>query len=68
MTNMVADVQGDRAKTVTYGHWLLIRHAAKGGAEWSGDGWYDDEFTRIDGEWKITRSHTSRLFVDEQWL
>lgn len=55
MTNFICDIQGDRAKTVTYGHWLLIRNAAPGGNSWSGDGWYDDELVRTADGWRISR-------------
>lgn len=34
---------------------LLIRHAAKGGNSWSGDGWYDDELVRTPAGWRISR-------------
>jgi hypothetical protein len=26
------------------------------------------DYRKVDREWTITRSHTARLFVDEQWL
>ena len=55
MTNMVCTVDGDRAMAVTYGPWLLVRHAAPGGSEWSGGGWYDDELARTDDGWRISR-------------
>lgn len=55
MTNFICDVQGDRARTVTYGHWLLIRNDAEGGPRWSGDGWYEDELVRTDAGWRISR-------------
>ena len=34
----------------------------------NGYGHIHQDYRKVDGEWKITRSHTSRLFVDEQWL
>ena len=34
----------------------------------NGFGHIHQEYLKIDGEWKITRSHTSRLFVEEQFL
>jgi hypothetical protein len=34
----------------------------------NGYGHIHQEYRKVDGEWKITRSHASRLFVDEQWL
>jgi hypothetical protein len=34
----------------------------------NGYGHIDQDYRKVDSEWKITRSHTSCLFVDEQWL
>ena len=34
----------------------------------NGFGHIHQEYVKIDCEWKITRSHTSRLFVEEQFL
>jgi|SRR5579859_129208 len=34
----------------------------------NGYGHIHQHYRKVDGEWKISRSHTSRLFVDEQWL
>jgi hypothetical protein len=34
----------------------------------NGYGHIHQDYVKVDGEWKITRSHTSRLFVEEQWL
>jgi hypothetical protein len=34
----------------------------------NGYGHIHQDYVKVDGEWKITRSHTSRLFVDEEWL
>jgi hypothetical protein len=34
----------------------------------NGYGHIHQDYRKVNGEWKITRSHTSRLFVDEQWL
>jgi len=59
MTNMICDVEGDRAKAITYGDWLLIRHAAPGGNSWSGVGWYDDELVRTPAGWRISRRRCS---------
>ena len=33
----------------------------------NGYGHIHQDYVKVDGEWKITRSHTSRLFVNEQW-
>ena len=34
----------------------------------NGYGHIHQDYRKVGGEWKITRSHTSRLFVDEKWL
>ena len=51
----VVHVDGDKAYAFTYGEWLLVRHAAKGGSDWVGRGWYDDELVRTDLGWRISR-------------
>jgi hypothetical protein len=55
MMGHVVHVDGDQAYAFTYGDWLLVRHAAKGGSDWVGRGWYDDEFVRTDRGWRICR-------------
>lgn len=51
----LVEVDGDRAHAFSYGNWLLIRHAAEGGASWLGTGWYDDELVRTEDGWRIRR-------------
>lgn len=34
----------------------------------NGYGHIHQQYVKVDGEWKITRSHTSRTFVEEEWL
>ncbi len=59
MTNHLVTVDGDSAHSLTYGMWRLIRHAAAGdhpsGPLWDGTGWYDDEWVRTHGGWRIAR-------------
>ena len=59
MTNHLVTVDGDRAHSLTYGMWRLIRHAAAGshpsGPLWDGSGWYDDEWVRTHGGWRIAK-------------
>jgi hypothetical protein len=55
MMGSVVHVDGDKASAFTYGDWLLVRHAAKGGSDWVGRGWYDDELVRTDLGWRICR-------------
>ena len=55
MTNVICDVTGDRAKAITYGHWLLVREGTPGGDFWHGHGWYDDDLVRTPDGWRISR-------------
>jgi len=55
MMGHVVQVDGDRAHAFTYGDWLLVREAARGGSDWVGRGWYDDELVRTDRGWRISR-------------
>ncbi len=60
MTNhLVTVVDGETAHSLTYGSWRLIRHAASDGHPsgplWDGTGWYDDEWVRTNGGWRIAR-------------
>lgn len=55
MMGHVVHVEGDKAWAFTYGDWLLVRHAAKGGTDWVGRGWYDDELVRTEQGWRISR-------------
>jgi hypothetical protein len=55
MMGSVVRVEGDTAYAFTYGDWLLVRHAAQGGSDWVGRGWYDDELVRTDRGWRISR-------------
>ena len=60
MTNHLVTVDGNRAHSLTYGMWRLIRHAAAGshpsGPLCDGTGWYDDEWVRTNGGWRIARA------------
>ena len=55
MMGHLVHVDGDKAYAFTYGNWLLVREAAKGGPQWLGRGWYDDELIRTDLGWRIRR-------------
>ena len=48
-------VDGDTAHAFSYGNWLLVREAAKGGPSWLGTGWYDDDLVRTERGWRIRR-------------
>lgn len=55
MTNHLVTVEGDSACSLTYGQWRLLRHAAEGGPLWDGTGWYDDQWVRTHGGWRILK-------------
>jgi len=55
MMGHLVHVDGDKAYAFSYGNWLLVREAAKGGPQWLGTGWYDDELVRSDQGWRIRR-------------
>ncbi len=62
-SNYAIDLSGDKADAVVY---LVARHwrSTDGGAsEFIQNGWYENKFARIDGDWKITR-----LLHTHQWL
>lgn len=50
MSNHLVDVDGDRATSLTYGQWYLLR---PGDVEWRGGGWYDDSWVRTADGWRI---------------
>lgn len=55
MANHQVEVVGDRAFSMTYGTWRLVRRAADGDPLWDGSGWYDDEWVRAAGRWHIRK-------------
>ncbi|MFB6169571.1 MAG: nuclear transport factor 2 family protein [Haloarculaceae archaeon] len=56
VTNPVIDVDGDEAT----GNWylLLFYENADGGAGWT-QAMYDDEYRKVDGEWKVAASQVT---------
>lgn len=55
MTNHQIRVEGDRAWSMTYGHWRLIRKGLDGGDFWEGNGWYDDMLIKTADGWRISK-------------
>jgi len=55
MTNHLVAVRGDKASSHTYGSWRLIRHAAGDPPVWDGTGYYDDQWVRTNGGWRIAK-------------
>ena len=62
-SNLSVTLDGDRAQAIIYmvaSHW---KASDTGAAEYVQNGWYDNSFQRIDGDWKITR-----LVHTYQWI
>jgi hypothetical protein len=62
-SNFSATIEGDSANAVIY---MVARHwkpTDGGSAEYTQNGWYENSFKRIDGQWKITR-----LLHTYQWV
>jgi hypothetical protein len=56
-------LDGDQAQAIIY---MVARHwkaTDTGAAEYTQNGWYENTFARIDGQWKITR-----LLHTFQWV
>jgi ketosteroid isomerase-like protein len=68
VNNPIIDVDGDRAK----GTWYLFQAATfiKGDRAVWGSGRYDEEYARVDGQWKISSWKLTSFFwtpFDEGW-
>ena len=61
--NVMIDVDGDRATARSYVDAVLL--VADGSLYRNPIAEYDDEFRRIDGQWKIARRTTTVLFIRE---
>jgi hypothetical protein len=62
-SNFYATIDGDQAQATIY---MVARHwkpTDTGAAEYTQNGWYENTFARIDGQWKITR-----LLHTFQWV
>ncbi len=55
MCNFMYDIKGDKAVSVTYGHWIQVRHGMRDGDKWAGYGWYNDNFEKEDDGWRIVK-------------
>lgn len=55
MSNIVWERRGEVGRSLTYGHWFIIRKAAVGGDFWEGRGWYYDQWALQDAGWRIRR-------------
>jgi hypothetical protein len=62
MTNMLIDVKGDTASSITYGQWRLVRAGAEGGGCWYGEGWYEDEHVRTAKGWRLRKRQSRQVW------
>jgi hypothetical protein len=60
---VIEDAAPDCARGRTYFKGLLLN--SDGSLFIRADGWYNDEFARISGEWKITRRHVHMIDFEE---
>jgi SnoaL-like domain len=54
-SNFTCTIKGDQAEAIIYmvaRHWKAVD---SGDPEYTQNGWYENSFTRINGEWKISR-------------
>jgi len=62
MSNFIIDVDGDIARSLTYGQWRLVKLGLSGGDCWSSEGWYEDHWIRESVGWRITRRQSWELW------
>ena len=62
ITNVICEIDGDRAKSISYGNWRLVRLGAEGGDTWMGQGWYEDELVRTSAGWRIQRRQSRQVW------
>ena len=58
-------ITGPDTATSTWGIHDLVKTPV---CVFNGYGHIHQEYVKVDGEWKIVKSHTSRHFVEEEWL
>lgn len=62
ITVMAISVDGDRASSICYGDWLLIRKlGADKAGEWRGQGWYEDQHVRTPQGWRVCQRSTYQI-------
>jgi hypothetical protein len=62
MSNFIVEVDGDRARSITYGQWRLVKFDCPGGDCWTSEGWYEDQWIRTGEGWRITRRQSWELW------
>lgn len=63
MANTFCRFDGDTARVLTYGQWLLIRRNVPGGDVFRATGWYADDCVRTSDGWRIK----NRLMREIEW-
>jgi hypothetical protein len=48
--------------------WALHDYVKTPVVNFNGYGHISHDYIKVNGEWKITRGHTTRMIIDEQWL
>jgi hypothetical protein len=54
MSGHLVNIQADKANSITYGTWRLIKAGTVDGDYWEGIGWYDDVLVRMPEGWRIS--------------
>jgi len=62
MSNFLIELDGDEAKSITYGQWRLVRFGAEGGDYWYGEGWYEDQHVRTPEGWRLRRRQSRQVW------
>lgn len=62
MSNFIIDIQGNRATSLTYGQWRLVKFGTPGGDCWASEGWYEDDWVLTSVGWRIRRRQSWELW------
>ena len=64
VTNHVVELEGDEATCKCYFQAQHVRNSTPGGVNFIIAGKYEDELTRINGEWKISSRVLTKIWTD----
>ena len=64
VTNHVVELEGDEATCKCYFQAQHVRNSAPGGVNFIIAGKYEDELTRINGEWKISSRVLTKIWTE----
>ena len=62
MSNFIIELNGDNARSITYGEYRLVRSGAEGGDYWYGEGWYEDEHVRTSKGWRLRKRQSRQVY------